>query len=406
MKQRLLIRVAVASIVKNRMRTLLTVLGVVIGVGAVILMVAIGTGASAQIRRQIDNLGTNLIVITPGSIAASGASQGAGTFNRLTVDDVDRIRRDATLITAISPVIVSPTQVVGGTGNWRTDINGVSTDYLTIRNWSLASGASFDDDDVRGKKKVALLGSTVATRLFPDGDAVGKPVRLGHVPFTVGGVLVAKGQAATGTDQDDIVLVPYTTARDRLSGFFSFLAQILVSTASPRDIPAAEDELRGIMRDAHTLGDGASDDFTIRDQTALAATATSTTTVMTGLLAAISSISLIVGGIGIMNMMLVSVTERTREIGIRMALGARGLDVLAQFLIESIVLCLLGGVAGFLLGIAGASILGHVTGWRTEIPASAVLIALGFSSAVGVFFGYYPARKAASLDPIQALRYE
>jgi putative ABC transport system permease protein len=405
MKHRLLVTVAVSSILKNKMRTFLTVLGIVIGVGAVIVMVAVGNGAAGQIQAQINTLGTNLIVITPGSTSQSGASQGAGAFNRLTVDDVNRIKRDATLITAVSPVIVSPTQVVGGQGNWRTDINGVSTDYLTIRNWTLARGAPFDDDDVRAKRKIALLGNTVASTLFPDTDPVGARIRLGHVPFTVGGVLAAKGQAANGTDQDDIVLVPYTTAQDRLSGF-SFLAQIVANTAEPRDVAPAEEELREIMRDAHALGNGAPDDFTVRDQTALAQTATNTTSIMSGLLAAIASISLLVGGIGIMNIMLVSVTERTREIGIRMALGARGSDVLAQFLVESVVLCVLGGLAGFALGTVSAAILGHLTGWRTSTPASAVLLAIGFSGIVGVFFGYYPARTAAALDPIQALRYE
>jgi putative ABC transport system permease protein len=405
MKTRSLLTMATGSILKNKMRTMLTMLGIVIGVGAVIVMVAVGNGAQSQIEAQIKNLGTNLIVITPGSTAAGGASQGAQTFNRLTIADADKIKSDATLLSAVSPVVVTRTQVITGKGNWRTEINGVSTDYLTIRDWNVTSGALFSDDDVNAKRKVAVLGATIVKNLFPDTDPVGSQLQLGHVPFTVIGVLAAKGQTSSGVDQDDVVLVPYTTAQDRLSGM-TFLGQILASAQSPTDMVAAQEEIRGIMRDSHgLLGDGA-DDFTVRDQTAIAQAATSTTSVMTGLLAAIASISLVVGGIGIMNIMLVSVTERTREIGIRMAVGARGSDVLTQFLVESVVMSLLGGVVGLAIGFGGAAILGHVMGWSTSTPLIAVLVAVGFSAAVGVFFGYYPARKAAALDPIQALRYE
>jgi putative ABC transport system permease protein len=405
MKTRALLTMATGSIRKNKMRTMLTMLGIVIGVGAVIVMVAVGNGAQTQIEAQIRNLGTNLIVITPGSTAAGGASQGAQTFNRLTIADADKVKSEATLLSAVSPVIVTRTQVITGTGNWRTEINGVSTDYLTIRDWSVTSGASFSDDDVRSKRKVAVLGATIVKNLFPDSDPVGSQIQLGHVPFTVVGVLAAKGQTSSGADQDDIVLVPYTTAQDRLSGF-TFLGQILASAQSPKDMAPAQEEIRGIMRESHGLLNGGADDFTVRDQTAIAEAATSTTSVMTGLLAAIASISLVVGGIGIMNIMLVSVTERTREIGIRMAVGARGSDVLTQFLVESVVMSLLGGVVGLVVGFAGAAILGRVMGWSTATPLAAVVVAVGFSAAVGMFFGYYPARKAAALDPIQALRYE
>ncbi len=404
MKTKALLLMATGSILKNKMRTMLTMLGIVIGVGAVIVMVAVGNGAQKQIEAQIKNLGTNLIVVTPGSTAAGGASQGAQTFNRLTVADADKIKSDATLLSAVSPVIVTRTQVITGKGNWRTEIDGVSTDYLAIRDWGVTSGDLFTDDDVRTKRKVAVLGATIVKNLFPDSDPVGSQIQLGHVPFTVVGVLAAKGQTSSGVDQDDIVLVPYTTAQDRLSGF-TFLGQILASASSPKDMAAAQEEIRGIMRDSHGLG-GSPDDFTVRDQTAIAQAATSTTSVMTGLLAAIASISLVVGGIGIMNIMLVSVTERTREIGIRMAVGARGSDVLTQFLVESVVMSLLGGVVGLAIGFGGAAILGHVMGWTTATPLIAVFVAVGFSAAVGVFFGYYPARKAAALDPIQALRYE
>ncbi|HTK50226.1 MAG TPA: ABC transporter permease [Gemmatimonadaceae bacterium] len=399
------LRMAMRSILKNKMRTMLTMLGIVIGVGAVIVMVAIGNGAQSQIKRQISSLGTNLIVVTAGSAQQGGVSQGAQTFNRLTIDDVDAIKRDATLLAAVSPVIVTRTQVVAGSGNWRAEVNGVSTDYLTIRDWAVSSGALFTDDDVAAKRTVLLLGATVARNLFPDGDPVGMEIRLGKTPFTVVGVLAPKGQTANGSDQDDVVLVPYTTAQTRLNGF-SFLGQILASASSPSQLQAAQDEIRGIMRDAHGIPPGGTDDFTVRDQTAIATAATSTSSIMTSLLAAIASISLIVGGIGIMNIMLVSVTERTREIGIRMAIGARGGDVLMQFLVESIVMCLLGGLVGLAAGVGGATLVAHFTGWSIATPVSAVFLAIGFSAAVGIFFGFYPARKAAALDPIQALRFE
>ena len=399
------LRMALRSILKNKMRTTLTMLGIVIGVGAVIIMVAIGNGAQAQIKRQISNLGTNLIVVTAGSTAQGGASQGAQSFNRLTVDDVKAIKQQATLLAAVSPVIVTRTQVVGGAGNWRAEVNGVSTDYLTIRDWAVSSGALFTDEDVNAKHTVVLLGATVAKNLFADGEPVGSEIRLGKTPFTVIGVLASKGQTANGSDQDDVVLVPYTTAQTRLNGF-SFLAQILASAVGPSQLAPAQEEIKGIMRDAHGIARGGLDDFTVRDQTAIAQAATSTSSIMTSLLAAIASVSLVVGGIGIMNIMLVSVTERTREIGIRMAIGARGSDVLLQFLVESIVMCLLGGLVGLGVGAGGAQLVARITGWSIETPVSAVFLAVGFSAAVGIFFGFYPARKAAALDPIQALRFE
>jgi putative ABC transport system permease protein len=302
-------------------------------------------------------------------------------------------------------VVVTRTQVIGGDGNWRTSVNGVSTDYLVIRDWSVTSGTLFSDDDVQAKRRVVVLGATVAANLFPGQDPTGAQVQLGRSPFTVVGVLAPKGQTASGTDEDDVVLVPYTTAQDRLAGR-TFIAQILASTETASQIPAAMNEIEGIMRESHRIGRGMPDDFTVRDQTAIAEAATSTTSVMSGLLAAIASISLVVGGIGIMNIMLVSVTERTREIGIRMAIGARGSDVLTQFLVESVAMSVLGGIVGLAVGYGGAALLGHITGWATATPASAVILAVGFSAAVGMFFGYYPARKAAALDPIQALRYE
>ena len=404
MKQSTLFKVASGSIMKNKMRTLLTMLGIVIGVGAVIVMVAVGNGAQTMIQSQIQGLGTNLLIVMPGSGTPGGVNQGAGSFNRLTVEDAEKIKRDATLLSAVSPVITTRTQVIGGSGNWRTSINGVSLDYPTIRNWTTRSGTYFSDADLKSGRKVAVLGATVVNNLFPDGDPIGGQIQIGHVPFTIIGVMAAKGQNAGGQDQDDVILIPYTTMQNRLSGNMR-LGQILASSDSPDDIAAAQDEIAGIMRDSHKL-QGAPDDFTVRNQTEIAEAATSTTKVMSGLLAAIASISLLVGGIGIMNIMLVSVTERTREIGIRMAIGARGSDVLTQFLVESVVMSLLGGFVGLAVGYGGAALLGHLTGWATSTPLSAVAIAVGFSAAVGVFFGYYPARKAAGLNPIQALRYE
>ena len=405
MKKQTLVRIAGQSILKNKMRTLLTMLGIVIGVGAVIVMVAVGHGAQSTIEKQIGNLGTNLIMVTPGSTQQGGVSQGAQTFNRLTVDDAEKLQREATLVAGVSPVVFSRGQVIGGEGNWRTQIQGVSTGYQTIRGWETTSGAFFTDGDVAAKRKVVVLGNTVAQNLFPGQDPVGQQVQVRSVPMTVVGVLATKGQTASGNDMDDVVLIPYTTMQARLSGGM-FIGQILASTASAGEIPAAQDEIRAIMRESHRQGDGEPDDFTVRNQNDLAAAATGTTQVMSWLLAAIASVSLVVGGIGIMNIMLVSVTERTREIGIRMAIGARGGDVLLQFLVESVVMSLLGGVIGLLAGFGGAALLGHLTGWSTSTPPQAVAIAVGFSAAVGVFFGFYPARKAAALNPIEALRYE
>ena len=404
MKSSVLIRVAGESIKKNKMRTLLTMLGIVIGVGAVIVMVAVGQGAQQGIANQINALGTNLLVITAGASNQGGVSQGAQAFNRLTVDDAEKLKREGTLFAGVTPVVMTRTQVIAGGTNWRTMINGVSTDFQTVRDWQTQSGDFFSDNDVRGLRKVAVIGQTVADNLFPGTDAVRSQIQIRNVPFDIVGVLAKKGQNAAGQDQDDIVIIPYTTAQARLAGN-TRIWQILVSAASQQDIAAAQQEATAIMRESHKIGDG-DDDFTVRNQTEIANAAQGTTKIMTWLLASIASVSLIVGGIGIMNIMLVSVTERTREIGIRMAIGARGSDVLTQFLVESIVMSVLGGAVGLAVGVGGASLLAHFTGWSTAVPVQAVALAIGFSAAVGVFFGYYPARKAAALDPIQALRYE
>jgi len=405
MKASNLIKVAGRSIVRNKMRTALTMLGIIIGVGAVIVMVAVGDGARSRIEQQIQNLGTNMLVVTPGFSESGGVNRGAGTFNRLRLEDSEKIRNESMYLSAISPVVTTHGQIVGGSGNWRAQVNGVDIDYTTIRDWRVESGSFFSAADVRTGKKVVVLGKTVATQLFGETDPVGQTVRIRQVPVQVIGVMAAKGQTAEGRDQDDVILAPYTTVGTRLSRW-NFVSQILASTSSPNDVPAAQDEVKQIMREAHDLATWEDDDFEIKNQTELAEAASGTTEVMTLLLAAIASISLLVGGIGIMNIMLVSVTERTREIGIRMAIGARGRDVLTQFLIESIVMSLFGGAFGVALGFAGSTVLGNVMGWSTLVNAQTVTIALVFSAAVGIFFGFYPARKAARLNPIEALRYE
>ncbi|HEX9986479.1 MAG TPA: ABC transporter permease [Thermoanaerobaculia bacterium] len=396
MNSKTLVKIATQSIQKNKMRTLLTMLGIIIGVAAVIVMVAIGQGARARIRSQIGNLGTNMIVITPGAQTQGGVSQGAAAFATIELEDLEKLEREATTLAAISPVIVTRTQVQANGNNWRTTINGVDVDYQQIRDWTPVDGSFFAEDDLRTNRKVAVLGKTVADQLFPGTSAVGQRLQVRNVVFDVVGVLPAKGQMSSGTDQDDVILIPYTTAQTRLAGR-TRIPQILASTATTEEIPAAQEEILGIL---------GREEFTVKNQTDLAAAAESSTKVMTMLLAAIASISLLVGGIGIMNIMLVSVTERTREIGIRMALGARGGDVLTQFLVESIVMGVVGGLTGLVIGFAGAKVLGHFTGWSTAISPVVAFIAIVFSGAIGVFFGYYPAKKAAALNPIQALRYE
>jgi putative ABC transport system permease protein len=405
MKNAKLIAVAIQSVRKNKLRSLLTTLGIVIGVGAVMVMVAIGQGAKTQIRQRIDSLGTNLIVITPGAITTGGVSQGAGTANRLTLDDAEALQRESYLLTAVSPVIVAPAQAVGGQGNWRTAVNGVSAEYSVIRDWPLESGRFFDNNDLRTTRRVVVLGGTVAANLYPEGNPLGQNIRLRNVSFEIIGVLATKGQTAEGRDQDDVILAPYTTVQTRLAGR-NFIPQILAATSSANDIAPAQEEVRAILRETHELATYEDDDFTVRDQAELADAAQSTADIMTLLLAAIASISLLVGGIGIMNIMLVSVTERTHEIGIRMAVGARGSDVLTQFLIESIVMSCLGGLIGLALGYGASRVVARITGWSTAIAPEMIAVAIGFSAAVGIFFGFYPAKKAAAMNPIDALRYE
>lgn len=405
MKAKIIIKLAVKSILKSRMRSLLTTLGIIIGVAAVVVMVAIGNGAQKMVEDQIASLGSNLIIITPGTSSSGGVRGGAGSFNRFTLDDVEKIKNEATLIKGVSPLVRSGGQIIGGSGNWFTQIQGVSPDYLEIRSWSLQSGEFFTDRDITSKAKVCVLGSEVAENLFANDDPVGQQVRIRNVPFKVIGVLKSKGQTAVGQSNDDIVLAPSQTVLNRLSGG-RFISSIQVSALSNDKIAAAQEELRRIMRDSHKLEDGDDDDFTIRDQTDIAETATETSRVLTYLLASVAGVSLIVGGIGIMNIMLVSVTERTREIGIRLSVGARSTDILVQFLTEAIVLSLTGGIIGILLSLLITYFLNNYTDQSAYIRAEIVLLAFGFAGAIGIFFGFYPAKKAAMLNPIDALRYE
>jgi putative ABC transport system permease protein len=408
MKWKNLIKVAFKSIIKNKMRTLLTMLGIIIGVGAVIVMVAIGKGAEKRIQDQIASMGTNLITIFPGSMQSRGVRFGPDSGVQLTLDDVDRIKKNATLAVAVSPMVRTGAQIIGGSGNWNTSIWGVSEQYLEIRDWPLSSGEFFSNADIRAQNKVCIIGQTIVKNLFENEDPVGQQLRVRTVPFKIIGVLKEKGQGAFGQDQDDLLIAPYSTVLYRLSGVGAHVHvnQILVRATSLEQMDQAQAELTEIMRESHRIHEGEDDDFTVRNQTDIANTAQETTQVLTILLASIASISLLVGGIGIMNIMLVSVTERTHEIGIRMAVGARSRDILVQFLIEAIVLSLSGGLIGVLIGFAATYIVHLATGWNTVIAPMNVLLSFGFAGAVGVFFGYYPARKAAVLNPIEALRYE
>jgi putative ABC transport system permease protein len=400
-----LLKVAIKSILKSRMRSLLTALGIIIGVAAVVVMVALGDGAQIQVEKQISSLGSNLIIIFPGSISSGGIRMGAGSINRFTMEDVKKIQDEATLIKAVTPIVRTGGQVIGGVGNWSTQIQGVAPNFLEIRDWPLASGDFFTDKEMISRAKVAVLGQTVAKQLFPDEDPIGQQIRIRNVPFRVIGVLTAKGQSAMGSDQDDIIFAPATTVLDRLVGGI-YINYIQASAISTDQIDAAQQQLTQIMREAHHLNPGEDNDFTVRNQAEITEAATETSKILTILLASVAGVSLIVGGIGIMNIMLVSVTERTREIGIRLSVGARTSDVLIQFLTEAIVLSLAGGLIGVLLSFGVVFILNDYTGLMAVISPEIVLIAVSFSGIIGIFFGFYPARKAANLNPIDALRYE
>jgi putative ABC transport system permease protein len=404
------IRIALRALRVNRLRSALTMLGIVIGVAAVIAMVAVGSGATARIQQQIEAIGSNLIMVVPGSITSNGIRLGSGAVVTLSEDDARAIAAECPSVSVVAPAVRGGAQVMVGNNNWATSIQGTTPDYLTIRDQPVAQGTSFTVDDVNSAAKVALLGQTVARNLFGDADPAGQTIRIKNVPFLVDGVLSPKGQSPTGQDQDDLILVPISTAKRDVTGVSQAnagaVASIMVQAAGPGAIDQAQHEVEALLRQRHRLQPGQDDDFTIRNLSEVFAAQESSAHVMSILLGAIASVSLIVGGIGIMNIMLVSVTERTHEIGLRLAIGAKTKDILSQFLVEAVTLSILGGVAGILTGTLASVLISHLAGWNTLVSADAILLSFAFSGLVGVFFGYYPARKAALLDPIDALRYE
>jgi len=402
------LRIALRALMVNKMRSTLTMLGIIIGVGAVIAMIAVGSGAKQRIADQIASMGSNLLMVMSGSSTSGGIRFGSGTVPTLTVDDAKAILSEIPSVKYVAPTLMGVAQVVYGNQNWSTSIVGTTPEMLDIREWPVALGRPFSQQDVDGATKVCLLGMTVVENLFGGIEPIGQIVRIKKVPFTVIGVLSYKGQTTFGQDQDDTIFVPLTTAQKRLFGmqFPGMVRMISVQAKGPEVMEEAEKEINAILRQRHRIQPNQDNDFTVRNLTELMATAEQSASVMSLLLGAIASISLIVGGIGIMNIMLVSVTERTREIGIRIAVGAKGRDILLQFLIESLVLSLIGGIVGIGIGVAGTLILSSFTQWPTLFSIKAILLAFLFSSLVGVFFGFYPARKASLLNPIEALRYE
>jgi putative ABC transport system permease protein len=392
----------------NKMRSALTMLGIIIGVGAVIAMLAVGTGASKRISEQISSIGSNLIMILPGATTAGGVRMGAGTQQTLTMGDAEAILRECSSVSHVAPVLNGVAQVVYGHQNWSTGVIGTTPGMLTVRDWPLVLGRPFTEQDVKSSTKVCLLGQSVVDNLFGDMNPIGQVIRIKKVPFTVIGVLSVKGQSPQGQDQDDIIYVPVTTAQKKLFGtsFPGMVRTIMVKAKSTPDLSTAERQITELLRQRHRIGPRQDNDFTVRNLTSVMQTAEQSTKIMTILLGAIASVSLLVGGIGIMNIMLVSVTERTREIGIRMAIGAKTWDIRLQFIIEAMILSLIGGIAGILAGVSGSALISVFAGWTTVVSPFSVLIAFGFSGIVGIFFGFYPAYKASLLDPIEALRYE
>jgi putative ABC transport system permease protein len=399
------IRVALRALARNKMRTALTMLGIIIGVGAVICTVAIGEGASNQVQEQLRNLGDNLVFISAGNQSRGGVRMGAEATKTLTLADARAIEQQCPMVSRVSPGVWARGQVVYGNQNWNTSIRGVTPEFMEIRRWPLVSGGVFSQRDVDSAANVCLIGQTVIENLFGDEDPLGKTIRITNIPFRIVGVLASKGQSPFGRDEDDMILMPFTTVQKKIAGI-DWVNFIMCSAVSPEAIHAAQQDIAGLLRQRHKLRDDEEDDFIIRSPTDLATVQAQAGRIMTLLLASIASVSLLVGGIGIMNIMLVSVTERTREIGVRMAVGATEQDVQRQFLSEALVLSLLGGAVGVVAGVGGSMAVSSMLQWPTSVPPQAIAIAVFFSAGVGVFFGYYPARKAARLDPIEALRYE
>jgi len=399
------LRIALRALGRNKLRAFLTMLGIIIGVGAVIAMVAIGEGARVTIRSQIASLGTNVLIVLPGTTAQGGVRTGSGGVNTLVDGDAKAMMRELPAVASASPALRRPEQVVAGNLNWSTLTQGVAPEFQQIRDWQIAEGRFIHDGDVESAAKVAVIGETVLNQLFGNDDPIDAVIRIRNIPFRVVGVLAPKGQTSQGTDQDDTIIIPYTTMQKRLMRI-TFVQSIVASAINAERLPEAQAQITALLRQRHRIGPDRQDDFYIRNLSDIAEAASSSARVMAVLLGSVASISLLVGGIGIMNIMLVSVTERTREIGIRMAVGARRKDIMLQFLVEAVVMAATGGSIGILLGIGSSEILNDWAQWPTHISESIVALAFVFSGAVGVFFGFYPARKAASLDPIDALRYE
>jgi putative ABC transport system permease protein len=402
------LKVALRALRINKMRSFLTMLGIIIGVGAVIVMVAIGSGASEMIAQQIASMGSNLIMVLPGATTAGGARMGLGTVSTLTSDDAKAIKEECSAIKDVAPTWGGVTQVVYGNQNWNTSVTGTTPPFFDIRDWPVATGRIFNEQEISGAVKVAVIGQTIVENLFGAESPLGQIIRIKKVPFTIIGVLSRKGQSPQGQDQDDAIYIPLTTSQKKVFG--SSLPKtvriILVQALDLNQMAEAEKQVNELLNQRHRTQPGALQDFTVRNLTEIMATAEQSAKVMSLLLGSIALVSLLVGGIGIMNIMLVSVTERTREIGIRMAVGARGRDILFQFLTESIVLSMVGGVIGIILGVVGAKVMASFTGWNVLISYGALLLSFSFAAAVGIFFGFYPARKASRLNPIDALRYE
>jgi putative ABC transport system permease protein len=404
------LRIALRSLRVNKLRTALTMLGIMIGVGAVIAMVSVGAGAQARVAEQIQSLGSNLIIVLPGSRNAAGLRLGQGSQVTITEDDALAIAREIPIVQVAAPAVRGGSQVVYGNLNWWTTITGVTADFFEARDWPLDAGRPILREDVDGAAKVALLGQTTALNLFGASDPVGEVIRIKKVPFTVIGVLGRKGQTTWGQDQDDVVVVPLSTAKKKVLGIAQSKSRsvhaISIKVHHGEDMSEAEAQVRTLLRDRHRLQPYQEDDFWLRNLSEVLQTQEEASAVLTYLLAAIASVSLLVGGIGIMNIMLVSVTERTREIGLRMAVGARARDILTQFLVEAVTLSLIGGMIGIALGIGSSNAISYLAEWPTILAPESVVLAFGFAAAIGVFFGFYPARKASRLDPIDALRYE